>query len=118
MASCQKQVIELIDRYLLVVGLGLFNAKEARAQGADKALVKKIFHARYFTPPRARRARCLPAACAVHRGMVFSIESGIYIREEAVGVRLENDFVMGKNKNIDLIDKIPIEADESALKCK
>jgi Xaa-Pro aminopeptidase len=48
--------------------------------------------------------------------MVFSIESGIYIREEAVGVRLENDFVMGKN--IDLMDKIPIEADGSALKCK
>ena len=68
--------------------LGIFIAKEAGAQGADKALVKKYF---------------------MH---------GIYIREEALGVRLENDFVMGKNKNIDLIDKIPIEADGSALKCK
>ena len=37
----QKQVIELMEREL--VGLGLFTAKEAREQGADKALVKKYF---------------------------------------------------------------------------
>jgi Xaa-Pro aminopeptidase len=37
----QKQVIELMEREL--VRLGLFSAKEARAQGPDKALVKKYF---------------------------------------------------------------------------
>jgi Xaa-Pro aminopeptidase len=45
-------------------------------------------------------------------GMVFTIEPGIYIREEALGVRLENDFVIGKDKNFDLMGKIPIEAEE------
>jgi Xaa-Pro aminopeptidase len=44
--------------------------------------------------------------------MVFTIEPGIYIREEALGVRLENDFLIGEKKNIDLMSKIPIEADE------
>ena len=58
-----------------------------------------------------------PPHASFAEGMVFTIELGIYIREEALGVRLENDFVIGKDKNIDLMGKIPIEAEEiEALK--
>jgi Xaa-Pro aminopeptidase len=45
-------------------------------------------------------------------GMVFTIEPGIYIREEKLGVRLENDFLIGAGGNTDLMADIPIEADE------
>ena len=45
-------------------------------------------------------------------GMVFTVEPGIYIREEKLGVRLENDILIGKEANIDLFKNIPIEADE------
>ena len=45
-------------------------------------------------------------------GSVWTIEPGIYIKEEKFGVRLENNVVIGKNKNIDLMKNIPIEADE------
>ena len=106
----QKQVIELMEREL--VGLGLFTAKEAREQGPDKALVKKYFmhgtshhlglDVHDVAPPHEPFAE----------GMVFTIEPGIYIREEALGVRLENDFVIGKDGNFDLMGKIPIEAEE------
>jgi Xaa-Pro aminopeptidase len=44
--------------------------------------------------------------------MVFTIEPGIYIREEGLGVRLENDFLIGNDSNIDLMGNIPIEAEE------
>jgi Xaa-Pro aminopeptidase len=44
--------------------------------------------------------------------MVFTVEPGIYIREEKLGVRLENDILIGENGNIDLMASIPIEADE------
>jgi len=44
--------------------------------------------------------------------MVFTIEPGIYIREENLGVRLENNIVVGADKNTDLMASIPIEADE------
>ncbi len=44
--------------------------------------------------------------------MVFTIEPGIYIREENMGIRIENDFVIGKKSNFDLMSKIPIEVDE------
>jgi Xaa-Pro aminopeptidase len=45
-------------------------------------------------------------------GMVFTIEPGIYIREENMGIRIENDFVIGKDSNFDLMGKIPIEVEE------
>jgi Xaa-Pro aminopeptidase len=48
----------------------------------------------------------------VQVGSVWTIEPGIYIKEEKFGVRLENNVVIGKNKNIDLMKNIPIEADE------
>ena len=53
-----------------------------------------------------------PPNCAVAEGMVFTIEPGIYIREESLGIRLENDVVIGKDGNRDLFENIPIEADE------
>jgi len=48
----------------------------------------------------------------IKEGMVFTVEPGIYIREEALGVRLENDILVGADENIDLMADIPIEADE------
>ena len=106
----QLQVIELMEREL--VHLGLFTAKEARAQGPDKPLVK-----RYFMHGTSHHLGLdVHDVCPPHEpfaeGMVFTIEPGIYIRDEALGVRLENDVVIGKTKNFDLMGKIPIEADE------
>lgn len=45
-------------------------------------------------------------------GMVFTCEPGIYIPQEQIGVRIENDIVITKNGNIDLMKNIPIEAEE------
>lgn len=45
-------------------------------------------------------------------GMVFTCEPGIYIREESLGIRLENDILITKNGNVDLMKNIPIEANE------
>jgi Xaa-Pro aminopeptidase len=44
--------------------------------------------------------------------MVFTIEPGIYIEEEQMGIRIENNFVVTKTGNKDLMKRIPIEADE------
>ena len=48
----------------------------------------------------------------IAEGMILTCEPGIYIPEENLGVRLENDILIGKNKNTDLMKDIPIEADE------
>jgi Xaa-Pro aminopeptidase len=46
-------------------------------------------------------------------GMVFTIEPGVYIPEEKIGVRIEDVFVVGQDgKLIDLIADLPHTADE------
>lgn len=45
-------------------------------------------------------------------GMVFTVEPGIYIPEENLGIRLENNVVITKDGTFDLMRNIPIEADE------
>jgi Xaa-Pro aminopeptidase len=44
-------------------------------------------------------------------GMTFSCEPGIYIKEEAIGIRLENEILITENGCLDLMSHIPIEAD-------
>jgi len=45
-------------------------------------------------------------------GSVWTIEPGIYIKEEGFGVRLENNVWVGEKENVDLMKDIPIEAEE------
>ncbi|HQR92380.1 MAG: X-Pro aminopeptidase [Bacteroidetes bacterium 24-39-8] len=48
----------------------------------------------------------------IKSGMVFTIEPGIYIEQEQMGVRIENNFWITKNGNIDLMKNIPITIEE------
>lgn len=48
----------------------------------------------------------------IKAGMVFTIEPGIYIEEEQMGIRIENNFWITKNGNIDLMKNIPITVEE------
>jgi len=48
----------------------------------------------------------------VQAGMIFTVEPGIYIREENLGIRLENNILITENGFIDLMENIPVEADE------
>jgi Xaa-Pro aminopeptidase len=45
-------------------------------------------------------------------GMVFTCEPGVYIREEGIGIRLENNILITESGNVDLMANIPLEADE------
>ncbi|MCI0751597.1 MAG: aminopeptidase P family protein [Flammeovirgaceae bacterium] len=48
----------------------------------------------------------------MQQGMVWTVEPGIYIKEEGLGIRLENNIVITKTGLIDLMKNIPIEAEE------
>ena len=45
-------------------------------------------------------------------GMVFTVEPGIYIPEEGIGIRLEDDIVITEGGHLNLMSNIPIEAEE------
>ena len=45
-------------------------------------------------------------------GNVFTVEPGIYIRDENIGVRIEDNILVGENENINLMKNIPILTEE------
>jgi Xaa-Pro aminopeptidase len=106
----QQQVLEMMEAEL--IGLGLIDAKAAKEQGPDKPLVKKYFMHGTSHHMGLDVHDVAPPHEPFAEGMVFTIEPGIYIREEGLGVRLENDVIIGKDANFDLMGNIPIEADE------
>lgn len=48
----------------------------------------------------------------IQPGMLFTVEPGIYIEEEGMGVRIENNLWITENGNIDLFEGIPITVEE------
>lgn len=48
----------------------------------------------------------------IKAGMVFTVEPGIYIEEEQMGVRIENNIWITRNGNKDLFAKVPITVEE------
>jgi Xaa-Pro aminopeptidase len=48
----------------------------------------------------------------IKAGMVFTVEPGIYIEEEQMGIRIENNLWITKNGNKDLMKDIPITVEE------
>jgi len=45
-------------------------------------------------------------------GMLLTVEPGIYIEEEHLGIRIENNVWITKKGNIDLMENIPITVEE------
>jgi len=48
----------------------------------------------------------------ISAGNVFTVEPGIYIREENLGIRLENNILITEDGFVDLMKDIPLEIDE------
>ena len=45
-------------------------------------------------------------------GMILTLEPGIYIPEEGIGIRIENDLLITEGAPINLFKKLPVEVDE------
>ena len=106
----QKEVGLLMEKELL--GLGLITEDDIKNQDPNWPAYKKYFmhgtshyigldthDVGLWTEP-------------IKAGMAFTVEPGIYIREEGLGIRLENDIIVREDGFDDLMGDIPLEADE------
>lgn len=104
------EVNKIMESELL--GLGLLTRHDIEKQNPDWPAFRKYFphgNSHYLGldvhDVGSRYRRFEP-------GMVFTCEPGIYIREEGLGIRLENNILITENGNLDLMANIPIEAGE------
>jgi len=106
----QKDVSKLVEAEL--IRLGVLKKAEVKKQSEDSPLYKKFFphgtshHLGLDVHDYGDKYRKFVP------GMVLTCEPGIYIRDEAIGVRIENDILITKNEPIDLTETIPREAEE------
>jgi len=95
-----------------IIKLGLLSAEDVKKQDPESPLYKK-----YFMHGTAHflglDVHDVGSKHDVFKpGMVLTCEPGIYIREENIGIRIENDILITENGAVDLMENIPIEADE------
>jgi Xaa-Pro aminopeptidase len=106
----QKETEQVMEKELF--DLGLLSMIDIKKQNPNSPALKKYFmhnvshylgldvhDVGYFHLP-------------YDAGMIFTVEPGIYIREEGLGIRLENNILVTEDGNIDLFENIPVEADE------
>lgn len=102
-----KEVNLLMEEEM--IGLGLFSREDVKKQDPDKPLYTKYFMhgvshflgldvhdvGSKFEPFRP--------------GMVFTFEPGLYIREEKMGIRIENNYLITDGAPVDLTAEVPVE---------
>jgi Xaa-Pro aminopeptidase len=105
-----KEVGQAMEEEL--IKLGLLDAKEVKAQNPESPLYKKYFMhgTSHYIGIDVHDVGYRYAK--MEAGMAFTCEPGIYIPEERIGIRLENDVVLTTDGNIDLMESIPLEAEE------
>jgi len=105
-----KQVGELMEKEL--VDLGLLSMNDIKNQDPNWPAYKKYFMhgTSHFIGLDVHDVGLWTEP--IKEGNVFTVEPGIYIREENLGIRIENDIVIKENGNFDLMESIPIEVEE------
>ena len=106
----EKQMTTLAESEL--IKLGLLNKEDVALQNPEKPLYKKYFmhgtahHIGLDVHDVGLYSR------TIEEGMVFTCEPGIYIAEEGIGCRLENDYLITSTGNLNLTEAMPIEIDD------
>lgn len=105
-----KEIRKIMEGEL--IDLKLLKKDEVEKQDPDKPLLLKYFMhgTSHMLGLDVHDVGNMHAKVEV--GQVWTIEPGIYIREENLGIRLENNVVIGEKENVDLMKNIPIEVEE------
>ncbi|MFN8260994.1 MAG: aminopeptidase P family protein [Chitinophagales bacterium] len=110
LADYNKEVGNIMESEL--IGLGLLDKDKVANQDPANPLYKKYFMhgTSHFLGIDVHDIGNRYAPMQV--GNVFTCEPGIYIPEEKLGIRIENDILITQDGIVDLMADIPIEVEE------
>ena len=106
----QEEVIKIMEEEL--INLGLFDRIDVKNQDPKNPLYKKYFMHGTSHSLGLDVHDVGDTSTPMKPGMVFTCEPGIYIREERIGIRLENDVLVTSGDPDDLMKNIPIDIEE------
>src|SRR5882672_5035277 len=106
----QKEIEKIMEGELLK--LKLITATDIKNQDAENPILKKYFYHGTSHMLGLDVHDIGNMHDAIQVGSVWTIEPGIYVKEEGFGVRLENNVGVGEGENVDLMKNIPIEVEE------
>jgi len=104
-----KQIALMLEQKM--IELGLFSADDVKNNtGSTPLYFKYYMHgASHFMGLDVHDVGL--RTMTLKKGMVLTCEPGIYIQEEGIGIRIENDILVD-DEPVDLMREIPFEADE------
>jgi Xaa-Pro aminopeptidase len=105
-----KEVQKIMEQEL--IGLKLIDKKDIKKQDPNKPLFMKYF---MHGTGHQLGLDVHDVGNMYHKmqvGQVWTVEPGIYIKEEGLGIRLENNVVIQRDGIHDLMKNIPVEVEE------
>jgi Xaa-Pro aminopeptidase len=110
MADYQKAVGQLMEEEL--IKLNLLSADDVKKQNPDAPLYKKYFMHGTSHYLGLDVHDVGNRYCKFEAGMVYTCEPGIYIREESLGIRIEDNILITEKGPVNLMANIPVEAND------
>lgn len=106
----QKEAEQMMEKEL--VDLGLVTTKEIKQQTEDAPAFKRYFMHGVGHPIGLDVHDVGLTTKPIEAGWVMTVEPGIYLREEGFAVRVENNVLVSERGPVDLMARIPVEAEE------
>jgi Xaa-Pro aminopeptidase len=106
----QKEAEHLVEGEL--VNLGLLSLRDIKSQEPDDPALKEYFMHGVGHPIGLDVHDVGHVVEPLQAGWVLTVEPAIYIPEEGFAVRIENTVALGEKGAVDLMEDIPIEAEE------
>jgi Xaa-Pro aminopeptidase len=107
----QKEAEALMEKEL--VDLGLIKSSDVRKSKSEESPAFKKYFMHGVGHPLGLDVHDVAITTEpIQTGWILTVEPGIYIKDEGFGIRLENNILVQKGGNVDLMASIPIEADD------
>ena len=111
---CINEINETTHRMMEqeMIQLGLFTEEDVKKQDPNAPLERRYLMHGMSHHIGLDVHDSIDKFKAFEPGMILTCEPGIYIREEGIGIRIENDLLITKGEPINLFEGLPIEVEE------